>query len=139
MLDEEGRQLLAAVKAISAARGEPILSLFEPASLAAQVRELGFANVWDLGPEELITATLVVYSYSYVNNSPNISKMVSVLTVYRVTSLAESDTVQFVMCLGSAGALKVRVHQTWPNGFSGSKQSARSKFFDVRVPAHRAM
>src|SRR5260370_25624392 len=80
-----------------------------------------------------------VYSCSYVNNSPNISKMVSVLTVYRITSLAESDTVQFVMCLGSAGALKVRVHQTWPNGFSGSKQSARSKFFDVRVPAHRAM
>lgn len=41
LLDEEGRQMLAGVKALSAARGEPILSLFEPASLAAQVRELG--------------------------------------------------------------------------------------------------
>lgn len=53
LLDEEGRQMLAGVKALSAARGESILSLFEPASLAAQVRELGFANVWDLGPEEV--------------------------------------------------------------------------------------
>jgi len=33
------------------------------------------------------------------------------LTVYRVTSLAESDTVQFVMCLGPVGALKGRIHQ----------------------------
>ena len=49
-LDEESRQLQAALKASTAARGEPILSLLEPASLGAQVRELGFANVWDLGP-----------------------------------------------------------------------------------------
>jgi methyltransferase (TIGR00027 family) len=49
-LDEENRQLQAALMASTAALGEPILSLFEPASLAAQVRELGFANVWNLGP-----------------------------------------------------------------------------------------
>lgn len=53
LLDEEERQVLAAVKAFTAARGEPILSLFEPASLDAQVRDLGFANVWDLGPDEV--------------------------------------------------------------------------------------
>ncbi len=35
-----------------AAQGEPFLTFFEPAALAKRVRELGFAEVWDLGPEE---------------------------------------------------------------------------------------
>ena len=33
-------------------RGEPYLTFFEPAKLAEQVRDAGFAEVWDLGPEE---------------------------------------------------------------------------------------
>ena len=40
------------VKAGVAVQGEPIPSLFEPPSLAARVRELGFAQVWDFGPAE---------------------------------------------------------------------------------------
>jgi methyltransferase (TIGR00027 family) len=52
LLDEESRQMRALVKAGTAAQGEPILSLFEPTSLAARVKELGFAQVWDFGPEE---------------------------------------------------------------------------------------
>jgi methyltransferase (TIGR00027 family) len=52
LLDEAHRHMLAAIKAGGAARGEPWLSGFEPASLAVRVKELGFAQVWDLGPEE---------------------------------------------------------------------------------------
>jgi methyltransferase (TIGR00027 family) len=52
LLDGENRQLVAVLKALVAARGEPVLSLFEPVTLAARVKELGFAQVWDLGPEE---------------------------------------------------------------------------------------
>jgi methyltransferase (TIGR00027 family) len=52
LLDEENRQMLATFKAMTAARGEPWLSLFEPARLAARLKELGFAQVWDFGPEE---------------------------------------------------------------------------------------
>jgi len=51
LLDEESRQMRAVIKAGVAARGEPILSLFEPANLAARVKEVGFAQVWDFGPE----------------------------------------------------------------------------------------
>jgi methyltransferase (TIGR00027 family) len=53
LLGEEERQLLSAITAFAAARGEPFLSLMEPTRLVAQVRELGFASVWDLGPEEV--------------------------------------------------------------------------------------
>jgi methyltransferase (TIGR00027 family) len=52
LLDEESRQMRTFVKAGVAAQGEPILSLFEPTSLATRVKELGFAQVWDFGPEE---------------------------------------------------------------------------------------
>lgn len=52
LLDEENRQMLAVFKAATAARGEPWLSLFEPASLAVRLKELGFAQVSDFGPEE---------------------------------------------------------------------------------------
>ena len=51
-LDEEGRQFLAVLKGFGAASGEPWLSLFAPASLAARVEEVGFAEVWDFSPEE---------------------------------------------------------------------------------------
>jgi methyltransferase (TIGR00027 family) len=52
LLDGENRQLVAVLKALVAARGEPVLSLFEPVTLAARVKELGFAQVWDFGPKE---------------------------------------------------------------------------------------
>ncbi len=52
MLDDENQRLLTVSTSSSAARGEPWLSFFEPARLAARVKELGFAEVWDLGPEE---------------------------------------------------------------------------------------
>jgi methyltransferase (TIGR00027 family) len=52
LLDEEHQCLLAAIKAGAAARGEPWLSCFEPARLKARIKELGFTQVWDLGPEE---------------------------------------------------------------------------------------
>jgi methyltransferase (TIGR00027 family) len=53
LLDGEGRQLLEITTKAVAAQGEPFLTFFEPAALAEQVRELGFAEVWDLGAEEL--------------------------------------------------------------------------------------
>jgi methyltransferase (TIGR00027 family) len=52
MLDEQARQGMMAIMASAASRGEPMVSFFEPAHLAAQVRDLGFAEVWDFGPEE---------------------------------------------------------------------------------------
>jgi len=52
MFDDENRRLLAMFQAASAARGEPWLSLFEPTALTASVKELGFTQVWDFGPEE---------------------------------------------------------------------------------------
>ncbi len=52
LLDEENRQFAAVLKASTLARGEPVLSLFEPAALAARVQELGFAQVRDFGPKE---------------------------------------------------------------------------------------
>jgi methyltransferase (TIGR00027 family) len=51
LLDDENRRIMAVFKAGSAARGEPWLSLFEPARLAARVKELGFTEVEDFGPE----------------------------------------------------------------------------------------
>jgi O-methyltransferase involved in polyketide biosynthesis len=52
LLDEENRQLAAVLRGITAAQGEPALSMFEPVTLAARVKELGFAQVWDFGPKE---------------------------------------------------------------------------------------
>ena len=52
LLDDENRRKLAAIKAAGVARGEPYLSLFEPTTLAARVKALGFRQVWDFGPEE---------------------------------------------------------------------------------------
>lgn len=55
LLDEEARWALAISKKLAAARGEPLksgLSGFEPSVLAAQVKELGFTQVWNVGSEE---------------------------------------------------------------------------------------
>jgi methyltransferase (TIGR00027 family) len=51
-LAEEDRRLLAVATASGASHGEPWLSFFDPAQLAARVRDLGFAEVWDLAPAE---------------------------------------------------------------------------------------
>jgi len=53
LLDEESQRSLARSMAVTATRGEPFQSLFEPAQLAEQVRKLGFAEVSDLGPDEM--------------------------------------------------------------------------------------
>jgi methyltransferase (TIGR00027 family) len=55
LLDEEGRRFLAVLRAFGTAHGEPWQSLFEPATLAARVKEAGFAEVWDFGPEQANT------------------------------------------------------------------------------------
>ena len=52
LLDEEAQQVLAVVGAAAAARNEPLITFFEPARLAEQVRKLGFSQVWDFGPGE---------------------------------------------------------------------------------------
>ncbi|MBI3301596.1 MAG: class I SAM-dependent methyltransferase [Deltaproteobacteria bacterium] len=55
LLDEENRRFLAALKAFGAEQGEPWVSLFEPAGLAARVKALGFTQVLDFSPEEAFT------------------------------------------------------------------------------------
>jgi methyltransferase (TIGR00027 family) len=52
LVDEETQKILAALMTVTQARGEPLRSFFEPAKLAEQVRELGFAQVSDFGPDE---------------------------------------------------------------------------------------
>src|SRR5262245_36706167 len=52
LLDAESQRLVVGYKAGATARGEPWLSFFDPTSLMARVRELGFAEVRDFGPEE---------------------------------------------------------------------------------------
>jgi len=52
LLDDENGQIQEFRMKLAAARGEPHISFFEPVNLAEQVRKLGFAEVWDLGPEE---------------------------------------------------------------------------------------
>src|SRR5215510_1434081 len=48
LLNDEGRQLLAFIQANVASRGEPLVRVFEPTTLAASVKALGFTQVWDL-------------------------------------------------------------------------------------------
>jgi methyltransferase (TIGR00027 family) len=52
LVDAEAQRLLSVVMAAGLARGEPLLSSFEPAKLAEAVRKLGFAEVSDFGPDE---------------------------------------------------------------------------------------
>jgi methyltransferase (TIGR00027 family) len=51
-VDEESQKFLAVVIAAGADRGEPLQSFFEPTKLIEQVRELGFIDVSDFGPEQ---------------------------------------------------------------------------------------
>jgi hypothetical protein len=48
LLDEEAQQIQELFADRGASRGEPYLTFFEPAKLAEQVREAGFAEVWGL-------------------------------------------------------------------------------------------
>lgn len=52
LVDEETQKVLGAVMVAAEARGEPQRSFFEPAKLAEQVRNIGFAEVSDFGPDE---------------------------------------------------------------------------------------
>ena len=52
-VDEETQKILTVVNAAGTARGEPLQSFFEPGTLAEHVREVGFVEVSDLGPEEV--------------------------------------------------------------------------------------
>lgn len=52
LLDKESKRIWLMLQATVAAQGEPMLSLFEPTTLAARVKKLGFTQVWDFGPEE---------------------------------------------------------------------------------------
>lgn len=53
LFDDENRRLLAWWKARRASVGEPVLSQFEPTTLATRMQEFGFTQVWDVRPEEL--------------------------------------------------------------------------------------
>jgi methyltransferase (TIGR00027 family) len=53
LVDEETQKILGVWMAAGAARGEPMQSFFESAKLAEQLRKLGFAEVSDLGPDEV--------------------------------------------------------------------------------------
>jgi O-methyltransferase involved in polyketide biosynthesis len=52
LLDADGQRMAAVLKATAATRGEPGLSFFDPASLMARLRGVGFAEVWEVGPED---------------------------------------------------------------------------------------
>ncbi len=56
LVDEETQKLLAVAIAASQARGETQRSFFEPATLAEQVRKIGFTEVSDFGPDEAAAA-----------------------------------------------------------------------------------
>ena len=51
-VDQETQQVLAAIMKASQARGEPQPTSFEPIALADQVRQIGFAEVSDFGPDD---------------------------------------------------------------------------------------
>jgi methyltransferase (TIGR00027 family) len=53
LVDAETQRLLSVVMAAGATRGEPLLSFFDPAKLAEEVRKVGFAEVSDFGPKEV--------------------------------------------------------------------------------------
>ena len=51
--DDEGRQARELLHSWAAARDEPFVTFFEPTNLAEQVRKLGFAEVSDVGADEI--------------------------------------------------------------------------------------
>jgi methyltransferase (TIGR00027 family) len=63
LFDDENRHLLVLWKARRASVGEPVLSQFEPTTLATRVQEFGFTQVWDVGPEALDARYFPVRTY----------------------------------------------------------------------------
>jgi methyltransferase (TIGR00027 family) len=53
LLEEEDRQIVRMLESLTAARGEPVRTYFDPVRLAALARESGFTYVQTLGPDEL--------------------------------------------------------------------------------------
>jgi len=51
LLSDMDKQVFAVTAAGAAARGEPLLSFFEPQELMAELREMGFTHIEHLGPE----------------------------------------------------------------------------------------
>jgi methyltransferase (TIGR00027 family) len=52
-VSEEGRQVLSLIEALTADRGEPGGHYFEPATLEARLKRLGFSQVWHFGANEV--------------------------------------------------------------------------------------
>ena len=52
-LNEGGRRVLAAVKGTAASWSEPWVSQFDPTKLVDRLKELGFIDVLDIGPEQV--------------------------------------------------------------------------------------
>lgn len=52
LLDDKRRQIRESLMTLAGARGEPMVTLFEPRALADQVRKVGFTEIWNVGPEE---------------------------------------------------------------------------------------
>ena len=53
LADDEGKQVLHLLESLTAARGEPVHTYFTPEVLAQRMKVLGFAQVWDLGADEV--------------------------------------------------------------------------------------
>jgi methyltransferase (TIGR00027 family) len=77
LLDDEGRQMLELATKAVAAQGEPFLTFLEPALLAEQLRKLGFAEVRNLGPEEL-------NARYFANRSDGLRMLLGHFTIARV-------------------------------------------------------
>ena len=52
LLGVEARRVQDFIMQLTAVRGEPLISFFDPALLVQEVRALGFSEVWNFGPEE---------------------------------------------------------------------------------------
>jgi len=50
LVDDEGRQVIELAESVATA--EPVRSCFEPARLAARMKDMGFAQIWDVDAEE---------------------------------------------------------------------------------------
>jgi hypothetical protein len=51
LMSEVDKQVFRMTSAGATARGEPLLSFFEPEELMAELREMGFTHIKHLGPE----------------------------------------------------------------------------------------
>jgi hypothetical protein len=70
--DAESRQVFAVLRAVTAARGEPILSVFTPAQLARQFHALGFTVIQDCGAENVLARYTAGRSLGWVTASAEV-------------------------------------------------------------------